>query len=171
MDDENALEYYERANDLGWNSPTHFLGYAFTLIKTGQVEKARNLATSAVQMGGGSTDWIGPVIVALGDPAAAPEAIDALDAAAAVQPILPIVELTVRAMLGDTDGAMAVAELLDAPGEQFEMDLLFIPELQPLRRHPGFMSLLERLGIAGYWESKGCIWSGDHVSCPKISRQ
>jgi DNA-binding winged helix-turn-helix (wHTH) protein/tetratricopeptide (TPR) repeat protein len=171
MDNENALEYYERANDLGWSGPTHILSYAFVLIKTGQVEKARNLATSAVQMAGGSTGWIGPVFVALDDPAAAPAAIDALNAVAEVQPILPFVELTLRAMLGDTDGAMAVAELLDAPGEQFEMDLLFIPELQPLRRHPGFMSLLERLGIADYWESKGCIWSGDQVSCPEISRQ
>jgi hypothetical protein len=121
-------------------------------------------------MAGGSTDWIGPVFAALGDPTAAPEAIDALDAAVAGQAILPIVEMPMRAMLGDTDGAMAVAELLDAPGEQFEMDLLFIPELQPLRRHPDFMSLLERLRITDYWESKGCIWSGDHVSCPKISR-
>jgi tetratricopeptide (TPR) repeat protein len=171
MDTDNSLEYYERANDLGWNGPTHILGYAFMLIKTGQVEKAQALATSAVQMAGGSTDWIGPVFVALADPTAAPAALEALNAAAAEKTLIPIVELTVRTMLGDTNGAMAVAELLDAPGEEFEMDMLFIPELKPLRQHPNFMPLLSRLGIADYWESKGCIWSGDYVTCPQISRQ
>jgi len=170
MDNENSLEYYERADDLGWSSPVHYLGYAFILIKTGQVEEARSLATSAVQMLGGSMDWIGPVFAALSDPAAAPAAIAAIEKAAAVEGILPIVELTLRAMLGDTDGAMAIAELLDAPGEEFEMDVLFIPELQPLRQHPDFMALLERLGVVDYWESKNCIWTGDHVNCPEISR-
>ena len=68
-------------------------------------------------------------------------------------------------MMGDLDGAMGVAELLMLPGEVFEMDLLFIPDMQALRGHPGFMSLLERLGIVAYWDASGCRWNGDVVDC------
>jgi hypothetical protein len=55
--------------------------------------------------------------------------------------------------------------MLKMPGEVFEMDLLFVPEMQPLRKHPGFMPLLEQLGIIDYWESQECIWTGDRVRC------
>jgi hypothetical protein len=76
-----------------------------------------------------------------------------------------VVELIARALLGDVDGAMRIAELLEQPGEAFEMDLLFIPELRALREHPGFMPLLDRLGITRYWRSKGCVWGNDRVNC------
>ena len=164
-ENQKALEYYERANKLGWNGPTHILGYAFILIQTGQIDKARNLATGAVQMAGAATDWIDPVFDAFVDQDKAGVALDALNDFVAVESISPIIELTVRTLLGDLDGAMRVAELLEAPGEAFEMDMLFIPELAPLRRHPEFLPLLDRLKITAYWSMNDCIWSGDRVTC------
>jgi hypothetical protein len=61
---------------------------------------------------------------------------------------------------------MELAELLEAEGEAFSTDLIFIPEIAPLRKHPGFMPLLERLGIVAYWDELGCTWDGDRVHCP-----
>jgi hypothetical protein len=88
-----------------------------------------------------------------------------LDVAAAERLVPPFIEIVARAVLGDLDGAMQFATLLELPGEIFEMDLLFIPELRALRQHPDFMPLLERLGVVDYWVSAGCEWAEDRVTC------
>jgi hypothetical protein len=93
------------------------------------------------------------------------EALAALDAAWDAGTVDGAVSLVARTLLGDLDGAMAVAELLERPGEVFEMDLLYIPELRPLRQHPGFLPLLERLGVVAYWREAGCEFDGDAVRC------
>lgn len=165
---QKALEYYERAKTLGWSGSIDSLGYAFILIQTGQIGKAKNLAMGTVQAMGASTDWVEPVFDAFGDPGnpiKSEAGLEALNAVSAVQPVYPIIELTVRAILGDLDGAMRIAEMLEEPGEAFQMDMLFIPELKDLRRHPDFMPLMDRLGITRYWQGKGCVWNGDRVSC------
>ncbi|MDH5262644.1 MAG: winged helix-turn-helix domain-containing protein, partial [Gammaproteobacteria bacterium] len=166
--EQKALEYYERANALGWRGPVHILGYAFILIQTGQIRRAQELAMATVQEMGASTDWVGPVFDAFADPSKSAAALEALNAVAAQEPVAPVIELTVRAMLGDLDGAMRIAERLEEPGEVFQMDMLFIPELAELRRHPGFMPLMGRLGISAYWSSKGCTWKDDHVNCESV---
>lgn len=163
---EKALMYYERANDLGWSGTTHVLGYSFILIQTGQIEKAQNLAHAAVEMAGAPTGWVAPVFAAMTDPGRIQEALEALDESSVIQPVSPLADFTVRALLGDLDGAMRIAQLLEKPGEVFEMDMLFIPEFAALRRHPDFMPLLDRLGITDYWLKKGCVWNGDRVICP-----
>jgi DNA-binding winged helix-turn-helix (wHTH) protein/TolB-like protein/Tfp pilus assembly protein PilF len=165
---EEALKYYERANAFGWNGSTHVLSYAFILIQTGQFEKARNLAMGVVQMAEKSTGWIGPVFDAFSNQtqANAISAIEAVNNVSAVEPIDPRVEFTVRTMLGDLDGAMRIAQLLEQPGETFEIELLFIPQLKDFRRHPDFMPLMNRLGITQYWHSRGCVWNSDRVNCP-----
>ena len=83
----------------------------------------------------------------------------------AEQTVAPQIVLIVRTGLGDVEGAMEIARLLDGPGEVFEMDLLFIDELEPLRQHPQFIPLMERLGVVDYWGSVGCVWEGSQVSC------
>lgn len=167
-ENQEALKYYERANALGWNGTTHILSYAFILIQTGQIQKAKTNALDAMQMAGESKDWVGPVFEAfgdLGDHTKANAALEALNKVSAVESINPRVEITVRTIFGDLDGAMRVAKLLEKPGENFEMDLLFIRQLKALRRHPDFMPLMDKLGITRYWQSKGCVWDGDRVTC------
>ena len=166
-DNEHALEYYERANDLEWNGNVHLLGYAFILIQTGDIEKAQSHAKRAVEKAEKSTSWVEPFFSALTDPSKVQAAIEAMDEASAAQQVIPLIELTARGLLGDVDGAMQIAKLLEQPGEAFEMDLLFIPELAPLRQHAEFMPLMERLGITEYWQDNGCVWGGDRVSCPR----
>jgi len=164
---QKALEYYEHANAFGWTGETHILGYAFILMQTGQIEKAKDLSMDTVQTARKSTDWVEPVFDAISDPnpIKASAALEALDKVSAVESINPRVEITVRTILGDLDGAMRVAKLLEKPGESFEMDMLFIPQLKPLRRHPDFMPLMDKLGITRYWQNKGCVWDGDRVTC------
>jgi len=167
MQTEKALEFYERSADVGWAGATHRLSYAFILLRTGQIEIAQEFAMAAAQSEGISTDWVEPSFIALGDPSKASAAIDALNDASMSRGVSPLVQLTLRALLGDLDGAMRVAESLEDVGEAFEMDLLFAPELKAFRQHPDFMPLLDRLGVTGYWASKGCMWSGDRVICPE----
>ena len=73
--------------------------------------------------------------------------------------------LFARTFLGDIDGAMEIAKLLEQPGIAFSTELLFDPGLAPLRQHPDFYPLLERLGMVDYWSENGCHYDGDRVHC------
>ena len=167
MQTDKSLEFYERSADMGWEGTTHRLSYSFILLRTGQIEIAQEFAMAAAQSEKISTAWVKPSFDALADLRKAPAAIDALNDPSVSRDVPPAVQLTLRALLGDLDGAMRVAEMLEDVGEAFEMDLLFVPEFKAFRQHPGFMPLLDRLGVTRYWKSKGCMWSGDRVICPK----
>lgn len=164
-DSENAHEYFARSNDLGWSGSTHIVAYALLLTRDEQIEKARDVLRAGVEMAGFGTAWVDTFFAALSDPTRVPEALQALDGAAAERQVKPFIEFVARGFLGDIDGAMDIAKVLEEPGEIFEMDLLYIPELQDLRQHPEFMPLLERLGIVDYWQSAGCEWAEDRVTC------
>jgi len=166
MQTKKAFEFYDRSDDMGWNTETHFYSYAFILLRTDQIEIAQKQAMDAAQEAGISTDWVEPAFGALSDPTRVVAALEVLDTASASKQIPELAELTLRVLLGDVNGAMQIAESLENYGEAFEMDLLFAPEMKAFRRHPDFMPLLDRLGVTRYWASKGCIWSGDHVICP-----
>lgn len=171
LDSENAHVYFARANDLGASGSIHLLAYALLLAREGKIDQARHLTSEGVALAGARTDWIEPVFAAMSDPSRIAEALQALNETAAARQVAPQIELTVRTLLGDIDGAMQVARLLELPGEIFEMDLLFIPELQALRRHPDFLPLLARLGVVDYWASAGCEWAGDRVLCQSTNPQ
>ena len=158
---EKAREYFVRANHLGAKGPTHMLAYAFLLSRDGDIELARNVATIGMELAGDDTSWIGPVFDAFADPEKIPEALEALESASASAQV----EFTARTLFGDVDGAMEIARQLEQPGEIFEMDLLFVPELKAIRDHPEFMPLMERLGVTGYWRKNGCVFQNDQVSC------
>ena len=163
--DKLAFEYFERSNELGAGGVNHLMAYAFLLVRNGQFEEARNLTTYGVRLEGARDDWIGPVFAGLADPAHAAAAIEKLNEVDAARAIAPQASLTARAILGDLDGAMGVAELLKLPGEIFEIELLFIPELAALQNHRDFNGLLDDLGIPEYWENRGCEWVDGNVEC------
>lgn len=118
-------------------------------------------------MDGTTAGWVDSLFDAFADPLRAGEALKALDGAAMDGGVPPQVEVVARTLLGDVDGAMAVAQGLRGIGEVFEMDLLFAPELQPLREHPAFAALLEELGVVAYWRQAGCDWNGRVASCSR----
>ncbi len=163
---EQAREYFELSNRLGAGGPTHLMAYAFLLSRVGDLEASFNAAEQGLGAAGLEANWLGPMFEALADPAAAGRALAAVDAASKAGQMTAQVEVVVRTILGDLDGAMRIAERLEEPGEVFEMDLLFAPELSPLRLHPGFEPLMVRLGVAAYWQSNSCVFVDGNVSCP-----
>jgi len=165
-DDAKAHEYFKRSSELDSTGTTYLSAYALLLVRDQQWEKTTNLITTGVRMLGAPTYWVAPYFEGLADPAKRPEALEALDLAASKGEISHQAEFTARGLIGDIDGAMRIAMLLVQPGEVFEMDLLFIPEMRAFRQHEEFMPLMQRLGIVDYWKANGCRWSGDEVHCP-----
>ena len=159
-DTNNSEAFFARAAKYGASGSTHTMGYALFLFREGRTAEAYQSAREAAQMAGGSEDWIDPVFAALEDETYRAAAVAAVDEAASQNGINRQFEFIVRTVLGDLDGAMRVARLLQSEGEVFEMDLLFIPEVKPLREHPGFAELLDALGITEYWRARGCTWTG-----------
>ena len=164
-DTSNSREFFERAAKFGASGPTHTMGYALFLFREGRSEEAYEVTREAAQMAGGTEAWIDPVFAALDDETQRDAALAAVDAAAMEDGISRQIEFIVRVVLGDLDGAMNVARLLQSEGEVFEMDLLFIPEVEPLREYPDFGGLLDALGITDYWRARGCTWTGTGAIC------
>ena len=164
---EKAAEYYERSNLLGANTSQHVLGYAWSLLREGRFDEASELAKLGVATAGKGTGWIKPFFGSFSDPSLREEALAALGASAEAGMLDPIVEVPARVALGDIDGAMARARVLEEPGEAFEMDILFIREMLPLRQHPDFLDLMANLGVQAYWDESGCLWQSAAVHCPK----
>lgn len=164
-DTRKAEEFFARATKFGASGPTHMMGYALFLFREGRSEEAYDVTREAAQVAGGSQSWIDPVFVALDDASGRAAALTAVDEAVAQEGISRQIEFIVRTVLGDLDGAMRVARLLETEGEVFEMDLLFIPEVEPLREHPEFGRLLDALGISDYWRARDCAWTGASATC------
>lgn len=162
---EEADHYFARARQLGVGGGTFELAYAVHLLRNGAMSDATDATTRGIADDGGSTDWIEPVFAALQGEANAGDALTALEDAAAKEPLNPQVEATVRTLLGDVDGAIAVANTLAQPGSTFETEFLFLRELRPLQQRPEFMQLLDTFGILEYWEGAGCRWEQFAVSC------
>lgn len=162
---EIAAEYFERSRLLGAGGATHLLAHGLALARQGNLAEARPFINSGVIARDGSTDWIDPAFAALADPAKRPEALAVVDELSAQGRIYPQIEVTLRMMLGDTDGALRVARMLVQPGLLFEMEMLFLPEFRPLQERPEFLELMDALGVADYWLQAGCEWRDLAVVC------
>ncbi len=161
-----AYEYFERANSLGASGiTTHLLPYTLMLVQDGRYEEAKDVAIAASVAAGVRTSWVDPVFNGFRDPSLRSDALLEVDRAVADGTLGAAAEITSRVLLGDVEGAMDIAERLPEPGEVFEMDLLYSPEFRELRKHPGFMPLLERLGVVRYWEQADCSFDGSKAVC------
>jgi len=163
---EQAAEFHERSKKLGVSDQYHFFGYALSLMREGRLGEARELASSGAIINYGDNSWIDPVSAALSDESQRDLALAAISADSVVGHLDPRILMAIHSLLGDVDGAMHIAKELAQPGAHLEMDLLFMPELRPMRRHPGFHELMEMLGVQDYWDENGCVWLDDSVSCP-----
>jgi hypothetical protein len=144
---------------------------ALLLYREGKADDSKTLSLAATELTETPNYWVEPVYRALADPGMRDAALAAVNQAWDEQLIIPDIVLIVRTLLGDLDGgdldgAMEIAELLEDEGEAFSTEMIFVPEIAPLRRHPDFMPLLDRLGIVAYWNELGCTWDGDRVHCP-----
>ena len=163
--DEMAQEYFRRADELDHASPDFLFAQSLLPIRAQHWERAIDLMTTGLAKADLPTDWIKPYFAGLADPSKRVTAIQALDNARTEGNIPPEAEFCARAVIGDTEGAMRLAMDLEQPGEIFEIDLLFIPEMKDLWQHAEFIPLLQRLGIINYWKAEGCHWTGDSVHC------
>jgi DNA-binding winged helix-turn-helix (wHTH) protein/TolB-like protein len=164
-EDDEAAEFFERSNQLGVSGQHYLMGNALMLIRQGRFGEARELAREGALVNGGASSWVDPVFAAISESEGFAEAIEALNAASIAATLDPRIEIALRTVLGDIDGAMRVAMAAAAPEQHLEMDMLFLPEMRPLRQHRGFPGLLEKLGVAQYWDEAGCVWLNDTVNC------
>lgn len=164
---DKAHEFFRRAESLGATGlEEHVFPYVLLLVRDAHFQEAEAMTMKAISsVAGASTDWIRPVFEAFSDRSLRGSALQALDEASSDGTISRDAEVTARAILGDTDGAMAVARRLEEPGEIFAMDLLFTPEFQAFREHPDFMPLLQRLGVVDYWLETACTFDGQKATC------
>jgi DNA-binding winged helix-turn-helix (wHTH) protein/tetratricopeptide (TPR) repeat protein len=165
-DDAEAYKYFDRSNALGATGNLHIMSNALLLYRGGKANESKKLSLAATELTETPNYWVEPVYRALADPRMRDAALSAVNQAWDEQLIIPDIVLIVRTLLGDLDGAMEIAELLEDEGEAFSTEMIFVPEIAPLRRHPDFMPLLDRLGIVAYWNELGCTWDGDRVHCP-----
>ena len=165
-DNKNAIEYLDRASQLDASWPMHMWGRAVLLAREGEMEEAARMFDAGVTLAGGAVGWLGPFFDALKDPGKTPTALAAIDEAFSNPATDSRINVIVRTVLGDTDGAMNVAMALANSDAFSEVDFLFAPELRPLREHPQFMTLMKKLGVADYWEANRCVWEDDRVHCP-----
>ena len=164
-ENDKAAEFYERSTQLGISGQHHLMGYALMFIRSGQLAEARELAREGAAVNGGISSWVDPVFAAMGEPSGRRKALEALEAAAIAETLDPRIEIALRTVLGDLDGAMRAADAAAAPEEHLEMDMLFLPEMRPLREHADFPALMEKLGVRAYWDEVGCVWLNDTVNC------
>ena len=164
-DTAKAEEFYARSEKYGATGATHLMGYSLILVRQGRYDEASALLLKAFEVDGASPDWIEPVFAALSGSSPPSAGLAIVEEAAAQGQMPEQGEFIVRMLLGDLEGAMSVARLLEKPGEVFEMDLLFIPETKPLRDHPEFMDLMRSLGISEYWYERGCTLIEAGVDC------
>jgi len=162
---QKASEFFDRASRLGAEGTTHLMGWALFLAREGDVEKASEIAKIAATQAGLPPGWIDPVISGMLDEEMKMAALQEVNQAVKTTRLPAQIEIVVRTLLGDIDGAMEVAQLLENPGEAFEMDLLWIPEFVALRQHPAYLPLMERLGIVEYWQLNRCSFYDVTVSC------
>lgn len=145
-----------------------FSWYSQMLASVGRLEEARDMALAAEIIDPDSpvvNSRIAMVYTWLDDPEYATEGLAAINRAWAEHQVIPHIVLLARTLLGDIDGAMEIAWLANEPGETFSMEILFISELAPPRQHPGFMPLLDELGVVDHWHKAGCRWQNDRVAC------
>lgn len=164
-DVDNARHFFDRANERGASGTTHLLGQALFVASTGDIAVARDIAAQAASGAGLSRESIDAVLSGIEDPELAAPALATVDRAVAANQLTPQVEVVARTLLGDLDGAMRIANKLTEPGEIFEMDLLWIPQFQALREHPGFLELMRDLGVTEYWDLNGCQFVAANVVC------
>jgi TolB-like protein/tetratricopeptide (TPR) repeat protein len=168
-EDEKAYQQFELARELGLGPRANPESYVIQLLRRGDYATARELLLDLQRAFRRASQWVGPFIAALEDPAARPDALDALRAVADERQISVKYLQGALVYLGDADGALEVAfELLNEPLD-FEVEFLFARENAIVRQHPRFGELVRAIGLDEYWDTYGwpdfCDRDGDSITC------
>lgn len=165
-DTDHAAEAYARLKTLNVSDQYVNFGNALLFMRQGQFAEARQWAASAASRSMSNSTWVGSVFSALAGNGDRNEALAQLDAAAASSGDLdPRVVMALHSVLGDVDGAMKIADRITQAGTFYFMDLIYLPELKPMREHADFFRILDNLGVRQYWVERGCNWANDALTC------
>ena len=148
-------------------APIHDRAYALYLIQTGDYEASSRYTKIGLEKNGLESGWVDPVFAAFVDVARRDEAIAIATALEADGRLASYIVMTVWALLGDTDRAIATAMSVEGIGQEFEtgFEVLFSDVLAEVRAHPLFPELLDKAGLGAYWDELGCTRSNGRVDC------
>ena len=162
---EEARQLYDIANAIGEGAPVHRLSYALFLILDGRIDESREALRRALTLSREDASWVDPVFDELVRSPTAGSMQVVLDEYSARTVIRPGPLLTFWVLAGQADRAMEIAwNLVDDPS-YFELEAIFLDEFRILRQHEDFPRLLDELGLTDYWQSVGCEWKNDAVTC------
>ena len=164
---EDAARYFEITNQMAFGASIHSLAYALYLIRTGDIEGAKVSTRFALGELDLDSTWVDAIFDGIADPARREEALALLDQLQASGSMPPNVLMSLAVLLDDPDRAMAVARGADIDSTAFDIEIIYIDEFRAFRRHPEFDDFAAHVGLADYWQSAGCRWVDDRVSCPE----
>jgi len=170
-DDAGAARQFAIAGELGFAPSANPEGYLIFLVRNRRYDEAERLLAQMLGGVGLPVDWVAPVFAGLRDNSAIGAGVAALESAARAGVVPPRVRFGAHLLLGDAEGALALAHGIADAGVHASLDVefLFSPEAAPLRRHAGFPALAEKIGLADYWRETGwppmCRPDGDGFAC------
>lgn len=160
-----ANRYFEIATRLGLETPMAQLAHSLYLVRSGQIDTAKDIAIRGIEQVGLGTAWVNPVLDGIGDESRRAQAITVFETVAASGELLENAEITVWMLLGEVDRAMRVARRLETEPGLFELELIFIDEFRAFRQHPEFPDFTSAVGLTEYWEKSNCRWLEDRIRC------
>jgi DNA-binding winged helix-turn-helix (wHTH) protein/TolB-like protein len=162
---ENAARYFELANSMDLQASVHLLAYSLYLMRNGQVEVAKTYAKAGLERNGVDSRWVDPVLDGIANSQDRPQALAIMNQLSESGVLPANVEMTMWVLLDEIDRAMEIARMTEAEGGQFEQEIIFIDEYKAFRQHPEFMDFIEGIGLQDYWDSAGCVWAEDKLTC------
>lgn len=160
-----AARYFDIANRMELEASIHSLAYSLFLIRTGRFEEAKESAEKALEEIDVPSEWVGPVFDGIANPAERDAALALLARLDTSGETPANVIMTLSMLLGDVDRAMRVAGGLVTGESVFEIEIIYTDEFRAFRQHPGFEAFVRDVGLARYWESAGCEFENDRVTC------
>jgi DNA-binding winged helix-turn-helix (wHTH) protein/TolB-like protein len=166
---EDAGQFYDIANAMGFGAPIHLFSYALFLIRDERIDQAREFVRQALKLIRPNEDasWLDPVFDALAGSPNSKSLVEVLEEHSAQNVIPPRALVTFWVLAGQADRAMEMVwKLVDDPS-YFEVELIYLDEFRILRQHEDFSRFLDEIGLTEYWQSEDCRWDkgADAVVC------
>jgi len=162
---DEARQFYDIANAMSEGAPVHLLSYALFLIRDDRINEAPEPVRRAMTLYRLDTSWVDPVFDELALSPNSASTLAVLQNYSARNSIPPGVLVTFWALVGQADRAMEIVwKLVDDPSF-FEIEAIYLDEFRILRQHEDFPRFLQEIGLTDYWQSVGCEWKNDAVTC------
>ena len=161
---DKAVQHCRNALDLDF-AYANFL-YARIQVEEGNFEEAEELFISFSEAFAQDTQWVGPFMVAMRDPAHQAEGVRSLDSLeSGLGMRWDIIGLNV--LLGDDDSAFDSAAMTG--WGRSTMNAIWMPHMLRFRQDPRFGGLMDNMGLVNYWQQynwpDSCLQVGENLVC------